>query len=73
VKLPLGFWRLNLVSKSVGTKQIVGTYYVPLVLLCNSFVGAGVSSWKNEETYSSARLVSTSKSTRKQQYGSSLL
>jgi hypothetical protein len=73
VKLPLGFWRLNLVSKSVGTKQIVGTHYVSLALLYNSFVGLGLSSWKNEETYSSGRLVSTSKSTRKQQYESSLL
>jgi len=57
----------------VGTKQIVGTYYVPLALLHNSLVGAGVSSWKNEETYSSGSLVSTSKSIRKQQYESSLL
>ena len=73
MKLPLGFWRLNLVSKSVGTKQIVGSYYVPLVSLYKSFVDARVSSWKKEETYSSARLVSTSKSTRKQQYESSLL
>jgi len=73
VKLPLGFWRLNLVSKPVGTKQIVGTHYAPLALIYNIFVGLGVSSWKNEETYSSGRLVSTSKSTRKQQYESSLL
>ena len=65
MKLLPGFWRLNLVSKSVGTKHIVGTYYVPLALLYNSLVGAGVSSWKNEETYSSGRLASTSKSTRK--------
>ena len=65
MKLPLGVWRLNLVSKCVGTKQIVGTYYVPLAILHNSFVAAAGSSWKNEETYSSERLVSTSKSTRK--------
>ena len=73
MKLSLGFRRLNRVSKSVGTKQIVGTYYVPLALLNDRFAGAGVSSWKNEETYSSGRLVSTSKSTKKQQYESSLL
>ena len=65
MKLPLGFWTLNLISKFVRTKHIVGTYYVPLAILYNSFVGARVSSWNNEATHSSARLVSTSKSTRK--------